>query len=154
MAYLIIIAAIVIVLAAVFARKHDDSHSDYVEPTFRHSGKKWVFNGILDIDAPPEQNEIFVDYDGEYQLMTKKGFVHYDLVLYENAKHHLGMFQASAIASNDGKIDIIVDNQAIASLPKGTSELHKKISNKGGKAKAYGFIASRNNELFGEVCVC
>ena len=86
--------------------------------------------------------------------MTKKGFVHYDLILYENAKHHLGMFQASAIASNDGKIDIIVDNQAIASLPKGTSELHKKISSKGGKAKAYGFIASRNNELFGEVCVC
>ena len=50
MTYAIIIAAIVIILALVFLRKHDDSQSDYQEPQFKHSGRKWVFNGILDID--------------------------------------------------------------------------------------------------------
>ncbi len=153
MSYIVIILAIVIILSFIFLRKHDDSKSDYVEPSFRHSGKKWVFNGVLDIDNPPETNDVFTDFDGTYQLMVKKGFVHYDLVLKDKAKGHLGLFKASAIARDNGEIDLVVNNETIASLPKATSSLHGKIVKKGGETVAYAFIASQNDQLFGEACI-
>ena len=58
MEYIVIIAVIVIVLAIVFLRKKEEP-SDYEEPVFKASGKKWVFNGILDIDHPPSETTPF-----------------------------------------------------------------------------------------------
>ena len=69
---IVIIAVIVIILAAIFLRRHDDSKSDYKEQPFVHSGKKWVFNGILDIDHPPMESSVFTDYEGELQLVVRK----------------------------------------------------------------------------------
>lgn len=150
-----IIAAIVIILAVIFLRRHDDSKSDYVEQPFVHSGKKWVFNGILDIDHPPMENSVFTDYEGELQLMVKKGYVHHDLALFNDvdADDYLGLFKAEAQATPNGDIILLVMGQSIAILSKRQPSLHQTIKKNGGIVPAYGFIAKQNGHIIAEACI-
>ena len=151
-----IIIVIVIILAAIFLRRHDDSKSDYVEQPFVHSGKEWVFNGILDIDHPPMESSVFTDYEGELQLMVKKGYVHHDITMLDglDANDHLGLFQAEAQANQDGNITLFVSGQPFAVLAKKQPALHQKITQQGGTVPAYGFIAKHNDHIVAEACVC
>ena len=150
-----IIAVIIVVLAAIFLRRHDDSKSDYKEQPFVHSGKKWVFNGILDIDHPPMEPAVFIDYDGELQLMVKKGYVHHDITLLNDidAEDYLGLFQAEAQAISDGDITLLFSGKPIANLSKKQPSLHKKITKSGGNVPAYGFIAIQKGRVVAEACI-
>ena len=152
--YLICIAITIVLLAFVFLRKRKDEVSDYVEPTFKASGKKWVFNGILDIDAPPADLFPFADYEGSYQLMVKKGFVHYDLELSPDIdfSKHLGLFQAM-VRKKDGFLLVEKGGVVVGGLSKGLQSLAASVSSKGGSTRAYGFIAQRGDTFFGEICV-
>ena len=153
---IVIIAVIVIILAAIFLRRHDDSKSDYKEQPFVHSGKKWVFNGILDIDHPPMESSVFTDYEGELQLMVRKGYVHHDITLLEgiDADDHLGLFQAEAKATSNGDITLCVSGNPFAILTKQQPSLHQKITKSGGIVPAYGFIAKQNDRIVAEACIC
>ena len=152
MEYIIIIAAIVIILALIFLRRHDDSKSDYVEPHFEHSGKQWVFNGILDIDHPPMDDTPFIDYDGEIQLMVKKGFRHLQLLVDASEQPTPGLFRGEARIQGD---DIIIcsGSKILGKLPKGQTSLQQSIRRQGSSAEAYGFIACKDKTYQGEVCV-
>ena len=154
MEYIAIIAFIVVVLAIVFLRKKDDDTSDYVEPTFKASGKKWVFNGSLDIDNPPAETSPFDEGEIQLQLMVKKGFVHYELKIDEDGqeKLKLGMFRGRAYADKNG-IRVFADECLVGTLPQHLTGLCQIIANKEDGAEAYGFIARRNDKLWGEVCV-
>lgn len=151
-----IIAVIVLILAVIFLRRHDDSKSDYVEQPFVHSGKEWVFNGILDIDHPPLDSSVFTDYDGELQLMVKKGYVHHDITLLDtvNPNDHLGLFQAEALAEAEESITLFLSGQPFAVLAKKQPSLHQKITKQGGTVPAYGFIAKQNDRIIAEACIC
>lgn len=155
MTFIAIIAAIVVILAAIFLRRRDDSKSDYVEQPFVHSGKKWVFNGILDVDHPPMDASVFTDYEGELQLMVKKGYVHHDISLLDNedADEHLGLFQAEAQATLDGGISLLVAGRPFAVLAKRQPSLHQIITQHGGSVPAYGFIAKQNRRIIAEACI-
>ncbi|MBO4820702.1 MAG: hypothetical protein J5548_04470 [Prevotella sp.] len=155
MTMIFIVAAIVIILAAIFLRRHDDSKSDYKEQPFVHSGKKWVFNGILDIDHPPLEASVFTEYEGELQLMVKKGYVHYDISLLGSvdAEEHLGLFKAEALAKPDGSIVLLVSGAPFATLSKKQPALHQKIMDNGGGVPAYGFIAKQNDRVIAEACI-
>ena len=154
MEYIIIIAAIVIILGIIFLRRRGETPSDYVEPRFEHSGKQWVFNGILDIDHPPLNDTPFTDYEGDLQLMVKKGYRHLELeVEASSAKRPpLGLFKGAARIQDD---DIIVctGSQTIGRLPKGQTSLRQAIERQGGTAEAYGFLAEKDGKCFGEVCI-
>ncbi len=153
MTYAIIIAAIVIILALVFLRKHDDSQSDYQEPQFKHSGRKWVFNGILDIDNPPQDNNVFKEYRQPMQLMVKKGYMHYSIEPVESLdEKYLGLWQAEAVIGNGGSIDIVMRDTVVASLPAGQKSLVESIR-KNHTMPAYLFIAKIDDHLYGEACV-
>lgn len=153
---IVIIAVIVLILAAIFLRRNDDSKSDYIEQPFVHSGKKWVFNGILDIDHPPVDSSVFTDYEGELQLMVKKGYVHYDIKLIDgmDAEDYLGLFRAEAQANPDGSISLLVSGKPIATLSKQLPALHQKIIKNGGAVPAYGFIAKQDDRIIAEACIC
>lgn len=153
MEYIIIIAVIVIILAILFLRKRDEQPSDYVPPTYKASGRQWVFNGILDIDSPPSDLRPFTDYEGEIQLMVKKGFLHYDLVIEdpEQVKDKVGLFRAIACLEG-GRIVIRHDTTVLGYLPSGLTVLEEHVRNTH-QTEAYGFIARHHDAFFGEVCV-
>ena len=153
MEYIVIIAVIVIVLAIAFLRKKEEP-SDYEEPVFKASGKKWVFNGILDIDNPPSETTPFEEDGIELQLMVKKGFVHYEMSVEQNVQPPLpiGMFRGRAYAE-DGVVRIYVDSRLVGSLSVHLTELYRKIAQNQDGTEAYGFIGRRENGLWGEVCV-
>ena len=152
MEYIIIISAIVIILAFVFLRKHDDSQSDYKEPEFKHSGKQWVFNGILDIDHPPLDQTPFKDYEGALQLMVKKGYLHYSLELMQPVQCQPGLYRGQVKLEED-KIVVLFDNLKVGYISSNPKTLAESINQKGGVADAYGFIATKDGEFLGEVCI-
>lgn len=152
--FIAIIVVIIVVLSLIFLRRHDDSKSDYKEQPFKHSGKKWVFNGILDIDHPVEDPSVFNDYEGELQLMVKKGYAHYDMKLLPNVqpKEHLGLFQAVAKVNGEDII-LFIGDMPFAKLPTGLASLRKRVEQNGGTSDAYGFVANRNGSIVAEACV-
>ena len=154
MEYIIIIAAIVVVLAILFLRKGKEQPTDYEEPVYKASGHQWVFNGILDIDCPPADMTPFTDYEGEIQLMVKKGFVHYDLIVEDQKElgDKLGLFRGIACIEG-GRIVIRQGNTTLGHLPAGLASLEEQIRNSANETEAYGYIASRKGEVFGEVCI-
>lgn len=154
MEYIIIIAVIVIILAFLFLRKKEEVPSDYEDPVYKASGHQWVFNGILDIDCPPADMTPFTDYEGEIQLMVKKGFVHYDLIVADSdqVKDKVGLFRAAA-SLEGGRIVVRQGSTVLGYLPSGLSALEEQIRKSSNGTEAYGFIANRKGELFGEVCV-
>ena len=154
MTYAIIIAIIVIILAILFLRKHDDSKSDYKEPEFKHSGRKWVFNGILDIDNPPQEKDIFTQYPQRMELMVKKGFLHYSINVNSGIdEKFLGLWRAEATIDSQQHIVISVDGTNVATLPDGQNALAKAIRENNGKCEAYIFIAKLDDSIYGEACV-
>jgi len=154
MEYIVIIAAVVIILGLIFLRRHDDTKTDYQEPHFEHSGKNWVFNGILDIDHPPLDDSPFNDYEGDLQLMVKKGFMHLDLIVDNSAKQQppTGLFSGEALVEGD-TIIVRTGHQVLGRLPQGQSTLIQAIHRQSGKSEAYGYIAHKEGKYFGEVCV-
>lgn len=154
MEYIIIIAVIVIILAFIFLRKREEKPSDYEDPVYKASGHQWVFNGILDIDCPPADMTPFTDYEGDIQLMVKKGFVHYDLIIedQDQLKDKLGLFRATAGIEGE-RIVVRQGSRVLGYLPSGLSALEEQIRKSSNDTEAYGFIASRKGEIFGEVCV-
>ena len=154
MEYIIIIAVIVIILAFIFLRKREEKPSDYEDPVYKASGHQWVFNGILDIDCPPADMTPFTDYEGDIQLMVKKGFVHYDLMVedQDQLKDKLGLFRGTA-GIEGGRIVIRQGSTVLGCLPSGLSALEEQIRRSSNGTEAYGFIASRKGDIFGEVCV-
>ena len=154
MIYAIIIAIIVIILAVLFLRKHDDSKSDYVEPQFKHSGRKWVFNGILDIDNPPQEKDIFSQYLQKMELMVKKGYMHYSINVNKGLdEQYFGMWRAEAAIDSQQHIILLVDGEPVATLPDGQNTLMKAIKENNGNCQAYLFIAKLNDTVYGEACV-
>lgn len=151
MEYIVIIACIVVVLGIIFLRKKDGP-TDYVEPTFKASGKKWVFNGSLDIDNPPTDMKYFDGGETELQLMVKRGFVHYSLTVDKDLDFPLGMFRGKAFAE-EGGIRIVANGKTVGHLEGLLTELMQSVANKQDGAEAYGFIARKNDMLWGEVCV-
>lgn len=151
-----LVAVIIVVLALVFLRRHDDSKSDYKEEPFVHSGKKWVFNGILDIDHPPMEPSVFTDYEGKMELMVKKDHIHHVITLLPDIKpeNHLGMFKAVAALEPDGNVILSVDGLPFAKLTYKQEILNRKISLMGGKTSAYGFVALRYGDVTAEACIC
>ena len=153
--FIAIIVVIIVVLSLIFLRRHDDSKSDYKEQPFKHSGKKWVFNGILDIDHPVDDPTVFNDdYEGELQLMVKKGYAHYDVTLLSGIQpeKYLGFFKAVAKVNGE-EIVLFVDGAPFARLPKGLASLRQKVEQNGGTSDAYGFVANRHGSIVAETCV-
>ena len=154
MEYIIIIAVIIVILAILFLRKGNERPSDYEEPVYKASGHQWVFNGILDIDCPPADMTPFMDYEGDIQLMVKKGFVHYDLIVdnHKEIRDKLGLFHATACVEGE-RIVIRQEDAVLGCLPSGLNSLQESISQSDNEKEAYGYIARKNGNLFGEVCV-
>lgn len=151
--YIIIIVCIVIVLGLIFLPRGKDNPSDYVEPTFKASGKKWVFNGLLDIDNPPLDNSPFIDYEGKVEISVKKGYVHFSMIINtDHADKFLGLFHAAALEEGES-IAVRKGSHVIGWLPKGQTQLAQMISESGNHTDAYGFIARKGQDYYGEVCV-
>lgn len=152
--FIAIIAVIIVVLALIFLRRHDDSKSDYKEQPFKHSDKKWVFNGILDIDHPVNDPSVINDYEGELQLMVKKGYAHYDVTLLPgiSPEKHLGLFRAVAKVNGE-EIVLVSEGVPFAKLPAGLVSLRQKVMQGGGETDAYGFVAKRHDTIVAEACV-
>ena len=151
---IIIIVAVVVILALIFLRKHNDADSDYKEPEFRHSGHKWVFNGILDIDNPPADDTPFTSYEGEIQLTVKKGFMHYEMEpnTAVDLKPHLGLFWAKVVAGDSG-VDVVKDGCTIGKLHGAQEQLRQMLATTQVPLEAYAFLAQRGDNVVGEVCV-
>ena len=154
--YIIIILATVIILGFIFGRKHGEETTDYKPQVFKHSGHEWVFNGILDIDHPLQDNALLVDYDRPLQMVVKKGYVHYDLeVAPDMSASDCGLFRAEARILDDGRVGICREDRVVAHLAQKPSALIESIHAHGGHADAYAFIASKGNPatFYGEACI-
>lgn len=155
MLYVVILATIII-LGIIFGRRHDDSKSDYKPEEFKHSGRQWAFNGILDIDHPPLDDKPFRSGEQPLQLMVKKGYVHYGLLVDESVgDDQLGLFRAQARAASPNTIDILRQGRVVGRVEAMAGELHRSIVARGGTAEAYAFIAATDQKgtLYGEVCI-
>ena len=154
--YIIIILVTILILGFIFGRKRNDKESDYQPPVFKHSGHEWVFNGILDIDHPPHDDSPFHDYDQPIQLMVKKGYLHYDLIVESTVSDaDLGLFHAIAQIQADGSVGIVREGRVVAHLSQKPSALINTIKAHEGRADAYAFIASKGTPevYFGEACI-
>lgn len=157
MAYLtlfVIMAALLFYIFRVRARKIPDT--PVKEETTPQ--RKWVFNGILDIDNPPPETEVFVDYTDRMELRVKPGFIHYDLVMDERVDDSLlGLYNVEVRVENN-RIGVYSKKGRIGFLPDGQQQLLEKLKGNGGKAeKAYAFVARRKtqegNTYWGEVAL-
>jgi hypothetical protein len=122
--------------------------------------KKWVFNGILDIDCPPDSMEPFADFHGSLSLRVKPGYMHYDIVLNGLVDDKfLGLYPVVVKAEPDGGISVIAKGVEVGKLPEGQKKLFKDLTENGGKAlDAYAYIAKHYTkeqivEFFGEVAL-
>ena len=154
MEQIVIIAAVVIILALIFLRKHNDADSDYKEPVFRHSGHQWVFNGILDIDNPPADDTPFTSYEGDIQLTVKKGFMHYEMMPNTSVdlQPHLGLFWAKVVAGDNG-VDVVKDGIVLGRLKGSQEQLRQMLAATQKPVEAYAFLAKHGDDIVGEACV-
>ena len=155
---------IVLVIAGVFfylyrMKKLNIPDTPVKEEVFKPQ-KRWVFNGILDIDCPPDSMTPFDDFPAELSLRVKPGYMHYDLMLNEKVDDKfLGLFPVVVKTMADGSICVEVKGTVVASLPPGQNNLYQQLKLNGGKADdAYAFIAKRYTkkqivEFFGEVAL-
>lgn len=154
--YIIIILVTVVVLGLIFGRKSGDEKSDYQPEEFKHSGHEWAFNGILDIDHPPHDSASLIDADPPLQLMVKKGYVHYELVVdVSKDENEVGLFHAVARASAPNTISILREGRVVAHVAGQVGALHDAIAASGRDMPAYAFIAAKGAPpvLYGEVCI-
>ena len=157
----IIISLIVaIILAVVFwRRKGGQEVSDYVEPSYHPSGKQWVFNGILDIENPPADGRCLVDYPERIQLMTRKGFMLFEMQVSQDALtiDDVGVYDVRIIRQQASSVAVAHADKIIGHLNNIPTWLSRKMDeNK--TVRAYAFIASRKTKegedsFYGDVCI-
>lgn len=156
----IIISLIVaIILVVVFwKRKGEQEVSDYVEPSYHPSGKQWVFNGILDIENPPEDSQCLVDYPERIQLMTRKGFMLFEMLVNQDvlSLEDVGLYEVRII-QHDASVGVAHADKIIGRLAQTPSWLSNRMD-KNENVKAYAFIASRKTKegkdnFYGDVCI-
>ena len=155
---------IVLVIAGVFfylyrMKKLNIPDTPVKEEVFKPQ-KRWVFNGILDIDCPPDSMIPFDDFPAALSLRVKPGYMHYDLLLNEKVDDKfLGLFPVLVKTMADNSICVEANGTVVASLPPGQNKLYQQLKLNGGKADdAYAFIAKRYTkkqivEFFGEVAL-
>ena len=150
MEYIIIIALIVGILALLFLRKSDESKWEDVDTGFKHSGHKWVFNGILDIDNPPDDPAALNDYDGKIDIMVKKGYVRYELDVLQKKEmeQYLGLFHAVARPQDDALV-VECDGHVLGKVMGKTNEFFRQQES----IDAYGFIARKDDHYYGDICL-
>lgn len=156
----IIISLIVaIILVVVFwKRKGEQEVSDYVEPSYHPSGKQWVFNGILDIENPPADSQCLVDYPERIQLMTRKGFMLFEMQVNQDtlSLDDVGLYEVRII-QHDASVAVAHKEKIIGRLAQTPSWLSNRMD-KNENVKAYAFIASRKTKegkdnFYGDVCI-
>ena len=153
----IIIVVTVVILAIIFLPRHKEKLSDYKEKEYHPSGHEWVFNGLLYIDNPPERPSVFKEYEGDIQLITKKGFVQLDICLADDVKESdIGLYYVDACIHDNSAITIEKDGRCLATVVSPQPKLCASIAEKGGVAQAYCFIAwqPERKEYYGSVCIC
>jgi hypothetical protein len=157
---IIVISLIVaIILAVVFwKRKGAQEVSDYVEPSYHPSGKQWVFNGILDIENPPADSLCLVDYPERIQLMTRKGFMLFEMQVNQDtlSLDDVGLYEVR-ILHRDASVAVAHKDKIIGYLNNTPTWLSHKL-NENTIVRAYAFIASRKTKegkdsFYGDVCI-
>ena len=152
---IILVVFTIIILGIIFLPRRKDKESDYKEEEYKPSGKKWVFNGLLHIDNPPEDPTVFTQYEGEIKLITKKGFVQYEMTPVESLDDDaLGLYFVE-VRTADNHLFVQKDNKEIARITSPQPKLLASVAERGGVVPAYGFIARRpdTEKLYGAVCV-
>ena len=156
----IIISLIVaIILTVVFWKRMGAQEvSDYVEPSYHPSGKQWVFNGILDIENPPADSQCLVDYPERIQLMTRKGFMLFEMQVHQDtlSLDDVGLYEVRII-QQDASVAFAHADKIIGHLNNTPSWLSRKL-NENTPVRAYAFIASRKTKegkdnFYGDVCI-
>ena len=151
----ILVVFTIIIIGIIFLPRRKDKDSDYKEEKYKPSGKKWVFNGLLHIDNPPEDPSVFTQYEGEIKLITKKGFVQYEITLPKSVNDEaLGMYYVEVLAK-DGYLSIQKDRKEIARISSPQPKLSASVAERGGVVPAYCFVARRpdTGDYYGAVCV-
>lgn len=152
---IILVVFTVIILGIIFLPRRKDKDSDYKEEEYKPSGKKWVFNGLLHIDNPPEDPSVFTQYEGEIKLITKKGFVQYEMTPVEEIGNDaLGLYYVD-VRTVGNHLSVQKDNKEIAQITSSQPKLSASVAERGGEVPAYCFIARRpdTETLYGAVCV-
>lgn len=152
---IILVVFTIILLGVVFLPRRKDKDSDYKEEEYKPSGKKWVFNGLLHIDNPPEYHSVFTQYEGEIKLITKKGFVQYEMTPVESiGNDDLGLYYVDVVIV-DNHLSVQKDNKEIAQIASSQPKLSASVAERGGVVPAYCFVARRPNsgDLYGAVCI-
>jgi len=160
MYYLLILIVVAVVFFYIYRWKKLNIPETPVEEEVFVPKKKWVFNGILDIDCPPDSLKPFADFPGTLSLRVKPGYMHYDLVLNGLVDDKfLGLYPVVVRTAPDGNITVEVKGKVVATLPAGQKKLYQDLKDNGGKADtAYGYIAKHYTkeqvvEYFGEVAL-
>ncbi len=157
---IIVISLIVaVILGVVFwRRKGGEEVSDFVEPSYHPSGKQWVFNGILDIENPPKDNSCLVGYKGRVQLMTRKGYMLYEMQVDSASlsRDDVGVYEVDVQAGNGSSLSVCHQGRVIGRLDSIPSWLSAKSADMK-KVRAYAFIACQTSqdgdEYYGDVCI-
>ena len=152
---IILIVFTVIILGVIFLPRRKDKESDFKEEEYKPSGKKWVFNGLLHIDNPPEDPSVFTQYEGEIKLITKKGFVQYEMTPDKAiGEEALGLYYVE-VRTAENYLSIQKDKKEIAKISSPQPKLSASVAERGGVVPAYCFMARRPDAgtLYGAVCI-
>lgn len=152
---IILVVFTIIILGVIFLPHRKDKESDYKEEEYKPSGKKWVFNGLLHIDNPPEDPSVFMQYEGEIKLITKKGYVQLEMPPDQSLDDDvLGLYFVEVCAV-DNYLSVQKDNKEIARISSPQPKLSASIAERGGTVPAYCFMARRpdTDSLYGAVCI-
>ena len=152
---IILVVFTIIILGVIFLPRRKNNESDYKEEEYKPSGKKWVFNGLLHIDNPPEDISVFTEYEGEIKLITKKGYVQYEMDIAKSVDDDdLGLYYVE-VCTADNYLSVKKENKEIARISSSQPKLSASVAERGGAVPAYCFIARRpdTGTWYGAVCV-
>ena len=152
---IILVVFTIIILGVIFLPRRKDKESDYKEEEYKPSGKKWVFNGLLHIDNPPEDPSVFTEYEGEIKLITKKGYVQYEIAIADSVSDDdLGLYYVE-VCITDNYLSVQKEHKEIARISSPQPKLSASVAERGGEVPAYAFIARQpgTGTLYGAVCV-
>ncbi len=151
---IILVVITVVILGFVFWPRRKEHPTDYKEEEYKPSGKKWVFNGLLYIDNPPEDSMVFSEYEGEIKLITKKGYVQYEMTpLNTLGDDILGMYYVDVI-KEDGFLSIQRNKCEIAKMTSPPPKLAASVAERRGEVPAYCFVARHPDKtLYGAICI-
>lgn len=152
---IILVVFTIIILGVIFLPRRKDKESDYKEEEYKPSGKKWIFNGLLHIDNPPEDPSVFTEYEGEIKLITKKGYVQYEMDIVNSiGDDDLGLYYVEVCAA-DSHLSVQKEHKEIARISSPQPKLLASVAERGWEVPAYAFIARRpdTGAMYGAVCV-